>query len=122
MSALAIRTGPCICAVPGCNRDWPRDPILDVACPDCHGPVGVRCKRPSGHSGSFVTAHAARDLAAEQPVPTAPVRSAAAALQPPATQMEPKVSLRLPHKARSTSEESSHDPQMDKASQPLRSI
>ena len=65
MSALAIRTGPCVCAVPGCDRAWPCDPILEVACPDCHAPVGVRCKRPSGYSGSFVTAHAARDLAAD---------------------------------------------------------
>ena len=65
MSALAIRTGPCVCAKPGCDREWSRDPILEVACPDCHAPVGARCTRPSGHSGGFVTAHTARDLAAD---------------------------------------------------------
>jgi hypothetical protein len=62
VTALAIRIGPCVCAVTGCDREWPRDPVLEVACPDCHAAAGVRCKRPSGHSGSFVTA---RDLAAD---------------------------------------------------------
>jgi hypothetical protein len=65
MNALAIHVGPCVCARPDCDREWPRDPILDVPYPDCRAPAGVRCKRPSGHSGTFVTAHAASDLAAD---------------------------------------------------------
>lgn len=39
--------------------------MLEVACPDCGAGIGVRCKRPSGHSGPFVDAHASRDLAAD---------------------------------------------------------
>ena len=65
MSALLTHAGPCVCSVPGCDREWPRDPMLEVSCPDCRAPVGVRCKRPSGHSGPFVQAHAARDFAAD---------------------------------------------------------
>lgn len=65
MSGLHIGHGPVCCAKPGCDLEWPRDPILDVTCPDCQAAPGVRCKRPSGHSGSFVEAHASRDLAAD---------------------------------------------------------
>jgi hypothetical protein len=65
MSGLAIRHGPVCCAKPGCSLEWPRDPILEVGCPDCGAGVGVRCKRPSGHGGGFVDAHASRDLAAD---------------------------------------------------------
>jgi hypothetical protein len=65
MSGLHICTGAAICNKPGCNREWDHDPILDVICPDCHAGVGVRCKRPSGHSGGFVEAHASRDIAAD---------------------------------------------------------
>jgi hypothetical protein len=39
---------------------------LLVPCPDCHAPVGVGCRRPSGHSGPFVELHAARDLLADR--------------------------------------------------------
>lgn len=60
-----IHTGQCACAKPGCDRSWPRDPVLEVDCPDCHAPVGVRCRRPSGHSGPLVELHAARDLLAD---------------------------------------------------------
>lgn len=66
MSGLHICSGPVICSRPGCLKEWLRDPILEVVCPDCGAGVGVRCKRPSGHSGGFVDAHAARDLAADQ--------------------------------------------------------
>lgn len=65
VSALAFRTGPCVCSIPGCDREWPRDPMLEVPCPDCGAGIGVHCKRPSGHSGPFVNAHASRDLAAD---------------------------------------------------------
>jgi len=65
MNPLTIRQGPCHCANPDCTREWPRDPILEVQCPDCAAAIGVGCKRPSGHAGPFVDAHAARDLAAD---------------------------------------------------------
>lgn len=53
------------CAI--CPRSWPRDPVLEVACPRCNAPIGRWCRRPSGHNawepwGPF---HAARDLAAD---------------------------------------------------------
>jgi predicted RNA-binding Zn-ribbon protein involved in translation (DUF1610 family) len=44
-----------------CGQEWPRDPALEVTCPTCHAPVGVRCRRPSGHGGNFVSVHPARD-------------------------------------------------------------
>lgn len=61
-----IHTGPCTCARPGCGRTWLRDPVLEVTCPDCGAPIGVRCRRPSGHSGPMVKLHAARDLLADR--------------------------------------------------------
>jgi hypothetical protein len=60
-----IVTGPAHCTRPGCTATWPRDPVLEVACPDCGAGVGVRCRRPSGHAGSFTDLHAARDLLAD---------------------------------------------------------
>lgn len=36
-----------------CGQTWPRDPRLEVECPECHAPVGSRCKRPSGHTCVF---------------------------------------------------------------------
>jgi len=45
-----------------CGQSWPRDPVLEVACPSCHAKVGSGCKRPSGHQAQHV--HAARDLLA----------------------------------------------------------
>ena len=65
MNALALARGPCRCAKPGCRQTWPRDPCLEVPCPDCFAPVGTGCRRPSGHAGAFVDLHAARDLAAD---------------------------------------------------------
>lgn len=32
-----------------CQRQWRRDPALEVPCPSCGADVGQRCKRPSGH-------------------------------------------------------------------------
>jgi len=55
------------CLKPRCCKTWPRDPVLEVECPICHAGVGVRCKRPSGHtawgSNDF---HAERDIAADK--------------------------------------------------------
>jgi len=44
-----------------CGQEWERDPALEVKCPTCQAPVGIRCRRPSGHSCDI---HASRDLAA----------------------------------------------------------
>jgi hypothetical protein len=44
-----------------CSQQWPRDPALEVPCPTCNAPVGIKCKRPSGHG---CQPHAARDTAA----------------------------------------------------------
>ncbi len=60
-----IAKGTAACNRPGCDRTWPRDPVLEVACPTCYAPVGVRCKRPSGHSGPFIELHVDRDLLAD---------------------------------------------------------
>lgn len=32
-----------------CGEEWPRDPALEVRYPTCHAPMGVKCRRPSGH-------------------------------------------------------------------------
>lgn len=53
------------CQKPGCDRSWPRDPALEVRCPDCGAPVGSPCKRPSGHTVFAFGVHASRDLAAD---------------------------------------------------------
>lgn len=49
-----------------CDLRWtaPRDPALEVPCPDCGADVGRSCKRPSGHRAPFGAVHAARDVAA----------------------------------------------------------
>jgi len=41
-----------------CGEEWPRDPALEVECPTCHAPVGVKCRRPSGHPCEL---HASRE-------------------------------------------------------------
>ena len=51
----------------GCGQMWPRDPILEVACPTCHARIGHRCKRPSGHDATDY--HSARDLLAMERLP-----------------------------------------------------
>ncbi len=61
-----IVKGEAFCQKPGCHRSWPRDPVLEVACPDCRARVGVGCRRPSGHSGPFVELHVARDILADR--------------------------------------------------------
>ena len=61
-----IVKGPAVCNKPGCGKCWDIDPVLLVPCPDCQAPVGVGCRRPSGHSGPFVELHAARDLLADR--------------------------------------------------------
>lgn len=45
-----------------CGETWPRDPALEIECPDCRAPIGSPCKRPSGHRASRL--HNARDAAA----------------------------------------------------------
>ena len=66
MTALALAKGPCSCAKPGCSHPgWRRDPALEVTCPDCLAPIGIGCRRLSGHGGPFVDLHASRDLAAD---------------------------------------------------------
>jgi predicted nucleic acid-binding Zn-ribbon protein len=32
-----------------CGKTWPRDPRLEVPCPECDADVGARCQRPSEH-------------------------------------------------------------------------
>ena len=49
------------CNRDGCDRTWPRDPVLEVGCPSCSAPIGTKCKRPSGHAGNFVHPHGKRD-------------------------------------------------------------
>lgn len=50
----------------GCGKTWPRDPVLEVACPTCNAPVGRRCKRPSGHGVWGGQPHPARDVLADR--------------------------------------------------------
>lgn len=61
-----IVKGEAFCQKPGCTMSWHRDPVLEVVCPDCRVPVGVSCRRPSGHSGPFVELHASRDILADR--------------------------------------------------------
>ena len=42
-----------------CGETWPRDPRIEVACPDCRAPIGSPCKRPSEHVAMQV--HIARE-------------------------------------------------------------
>lgn len=52
-----------------CGQEWPRDPALEVKCPQCNAGVGVRCRRPSGHYLMGCQVHASRDrLALERGV------------------------------------------------------
>lgn len=55
-----------------CDHVFPRDPVLEVSCPVCEAPVGVKCASvaPSGHrkstgfSGLAAWGHDERDLLA----------------------------------------------------------
>jgi hypothetical protein len=55
------------CQSAGCGKSWARDPILEIKCPTCAAPIGVACKRPSGHRpwGAHGRFCPARDLAAD---------------------------------------------------------
>ncbi len=53
-SSRAARGVPCA----RCGQAWPRDPALEVPCPACQAPAGVKCRRPSGHGCDL---HAPRD-------------------------------------------------------------
>lgn len=44
-----------------CGEVWPRDPALEVECPQCHAPIGSPCMRPSGHRVFGGRVHSARD-------------------------------------------------------------
>lgn len=48
-----------------CSKTWPRDPVLEVACPTCTAALGRPCRRPIGHSLPFGDFHVARDLLAD---------------------------------------------------------
>jgi hypothetical protein len=60
------------CTITGCGKVWPRDPVLEVACPICGARPGSPCvaRRPSGHVHTSAFAglppwgHDERDLAA----------------------------------------------------------
>jgi len=41
-----------------CGQEWPRDPALEVECPDCRAGIGSACRRPSGHACAV---HGGRD-------------------------------------------------------------
>lgn len=58
-------TGPVVCLKPNCGREWPRDPALEVQCPECRAPIGSPCKRPSGHPVFARGVHGRRDLLAD---------------------------------------------------------
>ncbi len=56
-------------AVPGvtcsrCGLTWPRDPALEVACPECYAKPGRICRRPSGHRLFGGGVHGKRDALA----------------------------------------------------------
>jgi len=54
------------CQKPGCDRSWPRDPALEVACPSCGAGIGQKCKRPSGHTAWQGWVHGERDIIADR--------------------------------------------------------
>ena len=73
------------CRKAGCDRTWPRDPVLEVACPDCRAGIGVKCRRPSGHAAWQHWVHAARDLAAGYGLWVRSIRTAEGAIPFPTT-------------------------------------
>lgn len=69
-----------------------------VPCPHCKANAGSGCKRPSGHSGPFVTPHKARLDAARQlgePQQPAPVAPPEAQHQPPSVAPAPGTQFSL---------------------------
>ena len=64
LTIAAVITGTAYCIRSHCTATWPRDPVLEVSCPDCGAGIGVRCRRPSGHEGPFIDLHVARDMLA----------------------------------------------------------
>jgi hypothetical protein len=58
----AERRAPFVLLCPECRREteYPRDPGLEVACPDCKAPVGSYCVRPSEHRVTMAPLHRAR--------------------------------------------------------------
>jgi hypothetical protein len=46
------------------GEQWPRDPALEVPCPQCGAAIGKPCKRPSQHGVWGNQPHASRDQAA----------------------------------------------------------
>ena len=70
-----------------CGQEWPRDPALEVACPDCHARVGSDCRRPSGHA---CVIHAARDRLA---IDSGFLNPCSAAQHPPHTFLEHQFDL-----------------------------
>jgi hypothetical protein len=65
----------------GCGKTWPRDPALEVPCPECAAPIGTRCRRPSGHGAWGREPHAARDILADQQGHYGPCPRAACGLE-----------------------------------------
>jgi hypothetical protein len=69
-----VKSKPVACSVAGCGKTWPRDPILEVACPKCKAPAGVKCGayRPSEHklsagfSGTNSWGNLERDILADE--------------------------------------------------------
>jgi hypothetical protein len=58
---------PVHCARPSCDVRWPRDPVLEIPCPVCRAPIGVKCRRPSGHPiFGLLDFHARRDIEADR--------------------------------------------------------
>ena len=47
-----------------CGQTWPREPALEVPCPQCSAAIGQTCKRPSGHTIFGAGIHNKRDQAA----------------------------------------------------------
>lgn len=96
---MPIAKGQAHCANPGCGRIWDRDPVLEVTCPDCRAPIGVRCKRPSGHSGPFTELHASRDILADRlgTYGACPLERCGLANQPVQGAMPIEIIVGLPH-------------------------
>lgn len=73
----------------GCGEEWPRDPALEVECPDCKAGIGSPCRRPSGHVCGI---HASRDCLAMEKGVLAPC-PAATRLPPPEPAQTPQLAL-----------------------------